>query len=152
MTGAMTAVRKINVAGVARLPAFCHAAVAGDQVFVSGMLGSQPVPAPPAPPGPLELVPGGIAAETTQALRNIETILAACGCGLDDVAKVNVYLTDMAVFAAMNEAYLAVLGAAPPARITVGCTALALGALVEMDCVAFRPDGPPDLGDPPGNR
>jgi 2-iminobutanoate/2-iminopropanoate deaminase len=140
----MPAIRKINVAGVAGLPAFCHAAVAGDQVFVSGMLGAKP--------GVLELVPGGIAAETTQALRNIETILAACGCGLDDVAKVNVYLTDMAAFAAMNEAYLAVFGAAPPARITVGCTALALGALVEMDCLAFRPDGPPDLGDRPRNR
>jgi 2-iminobutanoate/2-iminopropanoate deaminase len=134
-------IRKINVAGVAGLPAFCHATVVGEQVFVSGMLG--------AAPGGMELVPGGIAAETTQALRNIETILAACGCGLDDVAKVNVYLTDMAGFGAMNEAYLGVFGADPPARITVGCTALALGARVEMDCVAFRPDDAPALGDMP---
>jgi 2-iminobutanoate/2-iminopropanoate deaminase len=110
-------------------------------VFVSGMLG--------AAPGTMDLVPGGIAAETTQALRNIETILAACGCGLADVAKVNVYLTDMAGFGAMNEAYLGVFGAEPPARITVGCTALALGARVEMDCVAFRPDDAPALGDMP---
>ncbi len=137
----MPAVRKINVAGVAGLPAFCQATVAGDQVFVSGTLGTQP--------GSLELVPGGIAAQTTQILRNIETILAACGCGLADVAKVNVYLTDMASFAAMNQAYLGVFGADPPARITTGCTALALGALVEMDCVAFRPDDAPDLGDMP---
>ena len=135
----MPVVQKINVAGVAGLPAFCHATVAGDQVFVSGMLG--------AAPGGLDLVPGGIAAETTQALRNIETILAACGCGLADVAKVNVYLTDMADFGAMNEAYLGVFGAGPPARITTGCTGLALGALVEMDCVAFRPDDAPALGD-----
>jgi 2-iminobutanoate/2-iminopropanoate deaminase len=131
--------RKINVAGVARLPAFCHATVVGEQVFVSGMLG--------AAPGGMELVPGGIAAETTQALRNIETILAACGCGLADVAKVNVYLTEMAGFGAMNEAYLGVFGADPPARITVGCTGLALGAQVEMDCVAFRPDDAPALSD-----
>jgi 2-iminobutanoate/2-iminopropanoate deaminase len=135
----MAAVRKINAADVARLPAFCHATVAGDQVFVSGTLGAKP--------GALELVPGGIAAQTIQTLRNMETILAACGCGLADVAKVNVYLTEMAGFAAMNEAYLAVFGAEPPARITSGCTALALGALVEMDCVAFRPDDAPDLGD-----
>jgi 2-iminobutanoate/2-iminopropanoate deaminase len=135
----MPAIRKVNVAGVARLPAFCHATVVGEQVFVSGMLG--------AAPAPMELVPGGIAAETTQALRNIETILAACGCGLDDVAKVNVYLTDMGGFGAMNEAYLGVFGADPPARITVGCTELALGARVEMDCVAFRPDDAPALGD-----
>jgi reactive intermediate/imine deaminase len=133
------AVRKINVAGVARLPAFCHASVVGDQVFVSGTLGARP--------GVLELVPGGIAAETTQTLRTMETILAACGCRLADVAKVNVYLTEMTDFGAMNDAYLAVFGAEPPARITIGCTGLALGALVEMDCVAFRPDDAPDLGD-----
>jgi enamine deaminase RidA (YjgF/YER057c/UK114 family) len=44
---------------------------------------------------------------------------------------------------------VAVFGAEPPARITVGCTALALGALVEMDCVAFRPDDARDPGDMP---
>ena len=127
----MPAVRKINVADVAWRPACCHATVAGDQVFVSGTLGAQP--------GSLELVPGGVAAQTTQTLRNIETILAACGCGLADTASL----------AAMNQAYLGVFGGGPPARITVGCTALALGALVEMDCVAFRPDDAPDLGDMP---
>jgi reactive intermediate/imine deaminase len=137
----MAAVRKIIVPGVTRLPAFCHATVVGDQVFVSGTIGSRP--------GALELMPGGIAAETTQTLRTIETILGACGCGLGDVAKVNVFLTDMADFGAMNEAYLDVFGADPPARITTGCTGLALGALVEMDCVAFRPDDGPDLGDMP---
>ena len=78
----MPAVRKINVAEVAGLPAFCQATVAGDQVFVSGTLGTRP--------GSLELVPGGIAAQTTQTLRNIETILAACRGRLADVAKVNV--------------------------------------------------------------
>lgn len=127
----MPAIRKINVPGVARLPAFCHATVAGQQVFVSGMLGARE--------GALELVPGGVAAQTTQALRHIETILAACGCRLSDVAKVNVYLTDMATFGEMNDAYLGVFGTDPPARITVGCSGLALGAAVEMDCVAFRP-------------
>jgi 2-iminobutanoate/2-iminopropanoate deaminase len=137
----MAAIRKINVDGVERLPAFSHATVAGDQVFVSGMLGAQAET--------LDLVPGGVAAQTTQALRNIETVLAACGCGLADVAKVNVYLTDMAGFDAMNEVYLGVFGTEPPARITVGCAALALDAAVEIDCVAFRPDDAPDLGDTP---
>ena len=44
-------------------------------------------------------------------------------------------------FAEMNRAYLAVMGDDPPARITVGCTGLALGAMVEMDCIAFRSTG-----------
>jgi 2-iminobutanoate/2-iminopropanoate deaminase len=128
----MASVRKMNVEGTARLPAFCHASVVGDQVFVSGTLGTDP--------GGTRLVPGGVGAQTTQALRNIETVLAACGCGLEHVAKVNVYLTDIDAFSEMNDAYLAVVGDDPPARITVGCTGLALGAAVELDCVAFVPD------------
>jgi len=126
-------VRKLNVPGLARLPAFCHATVVGDQVFVAGMLG--------AAPDTDELVPGGIGPQTEQTLRNIEMVLAACGCTLADIAKVNVYLTDMDRFAEMNRAYLAVMGDDPPARITVGCTGLALGAMVEMDCTAFVPTG-----------
>jgi 2-iminobutanoate/2-iminopropanoate deaminase len=125
------ALQKVNVDTVARLPAFCHAVIAGQQVYVSGMLGTKR--------GTLELVDGGVAAQTTQALRNIEEILAACGAGLSDVAKVNVYLTDMSEFSAMNEAYLAAVGDDPPARITVGCSGLALGAAVEMDCIVVLP-------------
>lgn len=125
------ALQKINVDRVARLPAFCHAVIAGQQVFVSGMLGAKP--------GTMELVDGGVAAQTTQAIGNIEEILAACGASLADVVKVNVFLTDMADFSAMNEAYLAAIGDDPPARITVGCSGLALGAAVEMDCIAVLP-------------
>jgi enamine deaminase RidA (YjgF/YER057c/UK114 family) len=50
-------------------------------------------------------------------------------------------------FGEMNKAYVAVFGADPPARITVGCSGLALGAAVGMDCVAFRPTSPPPLPD-----
>ena len=125
------ALQKVNVDTIARLPAFCHAVIAGQQVYVSGMLGARR--------GALELVDGGIAAQTTQAIRNIEEILEACGAGLRDVVKVNVYLTDMSEFPAMNEAYLAAVGDDPPARITVGCNGLALGAAVEMDCIAVLP-------------
>jgi len=122
-------VRKINVDGVGKLPAFCHASVAGDFIYVSGTLGTQP--------GSFELVEGGTGPETTQTLRNIEAILAGCGASLEHLVKVNVFLTDMTTFPAMNEAYLEVLGGDPPARITVGCSALALGAAVEIDAVAY---------------
>ncbi|MBA2553746.1 MAG: RidA family protein [Geodermatophilaceae bacterium] len=122
---------RINVDGVGRLPVFSHAVIAGDHIYVSGMIGVQD--------NELHLVPGGIRAETTQTLRNIEQILRGCHATFSDVVKVNVYLTDMAKFPEMNEAYLEVLGQDPPARITVGVAALVLGALVEIDCVAFRP-------------
>lgn len=127
----MSRIRKVTVERLGRLPAFCHATVVDGQVLVSGTLGTAP--------GGMALVEGGVGAQTRQALRNIGEILAACGCSFEDVAKVQVYLTDMASFAEMNAAYLELVGEDPPARITVGCAALALGAAVEIDCVAFIP-------------
>lgn len=127
----MSRIRKVTVDRLGRLPAFCHATVVGEQVFVSGTLGTAP--------GGMTLVEGGTGAQTAQALRNLGEVLAACGCSFEDVAKVQVYLTDMGAFAEMNAAYLEVLGDDPPARITVGCNGLALGAAVEIDCVAFVP-------------
>lgn len=123
--------RKVNVDGLARLPAFCHAVVAGDFIFVSGTLGMKP--------DSMDLVEGGTGRETTQTLRNMEVILKACGASLGDVVKVDVFLEDMGMFAEMNEAYLAVMGSDPPARITVGRAELALGAAVEIDCIAYKP-------------
>jgi len=123
--------RKVNVDGLARLPAFCHAVVAGDFIYVSGTLGVKS--------NSMDLVQGGTGPETTQTLRNIEAILKACGASLDDVVKVDVFLADMGMFAEMNEAYLEVMGANPPARITVGRAELALGAAVEIDCIAYKP-------------
>jgi 2-iminobutanoate/2-iminopropanoate deaminase len=87
----------------------------------------------------MDLVEGGTGRETTQTLRNIEVILKSCGASLDDVVKVDVFLKDMGTFAEMNEAYLAVMGSDPPARITVGRAELALGAAVEIDCIAYKP-------------
>jgi 2-iminobutanoate/2-iminopropanoate deaminase len=122
---------RVYVEGLARLPAFSHATVAGDFIFVSGTLGSKP--------NSMELVEGGVGAQTTQTLRNIETILKACGASLEDLVKVNVFLNDINTFAEMNAAYLAIMGNDPPARITVGRAELALGAAVEIDAVAYKP-------------
>jgi 2-iminobutanoate/2-iminopropanoate deaminase len=131
-------VRKVNVGGLGKLPAFCHAVVAGDTIYVSGTLGTRP--------DSFELVDGGTGPQTTQTLRNIETILKGCGAGLEHLVKVNVFLTDMATFPEMNAAYLDVIGADPPARITVGCAGLALGAAVEIDAVAVLGDAVAVLG------
>ena len=121
--------RKVNVEGVGRLPTFCSAVVAGDFVYVSGTLGTQP--------GSFNLVPGGTGPQTTQTLRNIETILAECGARLEQLVKVNVFLADMSSFREMNAAYAEVIGDDPPARITVGRAELSLGAAVEIDAVAY---------------
>ena len=126
-------IKKVNVEGLARLPAFCHAVVAGDFIYVSGILGTKP----PS----MELVEGDTGPQTVQALRNIETILEACGASLEDVVKVNVFLAEMSAFAEMNQSYVEVMGTEPPARITVGRAELAFGAAVEIDCVAYKPSG-----------
>ena len=121
---------KVVVEGLARVPSFSHAVVAGDHVHLSGSLGTLG--------DTTELVDGGAGPQTTQTIRNIERILQAVGLGLGDVVKMNVYLSDMSQFEEMNEAYMAAIGDSPPARITVGGVDLALGAAVEIDCVAYR--------------
>ena len=126
-------IKKIILPDLGRLPAFCHATVAGDFVYVSGTLGTRG--------DTFSLVDGGTGPQTSQTLANIRRILQAAGADLADVVKVNVFLTDLGTFAEMNEAYLKVFGDDPPARITVGCAALALDAAVEIDCVAYRAQG-----------
>ena len=123
--------KKVNVEALGRLPAFCHAVMAGDFIYVSGTLGTKP--------GGLDLVEGGTREQTAQTLRNIETILKECGASLADLVKVNVFLADIKTFPEMNAAYLEVIGSDPPARITVGRADLALGAAVEIDAVAYKP-------------
>ena len=124
---------KIVVDGLARLSSFSHAVIAGDTIHVSGSLGTLP--------DSMELVPGGAGPQTTQTLRNIEAILVASGASLADVVKANVYVSDMSTFNEVNDAYLEVFETSPPARITVGGVDLALGALVEIDCIAHKPVG-----------
>jgi 2-iminobutanoate/2-iminopropanoate deaminase len=122
--------RAVQAPELAPMPAFAHAAVAGDFVCVSGMIGAD---------ADRKLVDGGVGPQLTQALRNSELALAAVGATLADVCKVSVYLavTGAAAREQMNAAYLAFFGERPPARITVGATELALGAAVEIDCVAY---------------
>lgn len=122
---------KVVVEGLARLPAFSHAAVAGDTIYVSGTLGTLP--------DTVSLAPGGAGPETTQTLKNLEAILRECGASMSDVVKVNVYLSDLDTINEMNDAYLEVFQESPPARITLGGVDLALGAAVEMECIAHKP-------------
>ena len=121
---------RINTDELPRLEAFSHATRIGDLIFVAGTLGTVGQS--------FDLAPGGIGPQTTQALRNIETILEAAGSDLAHLAKCTVYLTDMANFEEMNVAWIAVLGDSPPARATIESPTLALGAAVEIECIAQR--------------
>jgi len=132
---------RVNVPELGRLPAFSHAALTDDLVFVSGMIATKS--------GTTEVIDAGVGPQTTAALEHMETILRAQGATRHDVAKCTVFLADMADYAAMNEAWIAFFGQPAPARSTVAVAGLALGARLEVECIAARPDrvaasAPPD--------
>ncbi len=108
---------------------YSQAVKCGEWLHLSGQIGLDPSRG--------ELVNGGVAEQTAQAMANLGAVLAAAGGAWSDVQKCNVYLVDMADFAAMNEVYARALGAGPyPARATVAVHQLPRGARVEIDCVA----------------
>ena len=120
--------RETITAGNAPEPAgpYSHAVVAGGFVYVSGQGPVQPETGE---------MPDAFEEQVRQTLSNLKTILEAAGSGLDNVVKVNAYITDLTRFSEFNEVYKEFFQDAPPARTTVA-TAL-LGMLVEVDCVAI---------------
>lgn len=99
--------------------------------FTAGQIGLDP--------STMEIVDGGIEAQTRQALTNLKHILEASGSGLNFVIKSVVFLQDMNDFTAMNGVYREFFPDNPPARSTVQVAALPKGALVEIECVAMIP-------------
>jgi 2-iminobutanoate/2-iminopropanoate deaminase len=108
----------------------------GELVFVSGTLGADPETG--------EFVPGGVEAETRQALLNIASILEAGGSSLERVVKTTVFMQDLGEFAKMNAVYGEFFTQEPPARSTVQVAALPKGAAVEIEAIAVIAEG---LGD-----
>lgn len=106
----------------------------GGLVVPAGMVGVDPATG--------ALAPGGVAAEASQAIANLATILGAAGSDLHHVLKTTVFLVDMADYPAMNEAYAASFPKPYPARTTVVVQALPLGARVEIECIALAGEAP----------
>jgi len=110
---------------------FSEFARVGDLIFLSGMIGMKP--------GTLELVEGGFEAESRQALANIDLMLRAAGASRTDVLKCTVMLDDMAQWPRFNQIYMEFFGEHRPARSAFGADGLALGAAVEIECIAAAP-------------
>jgi 2-iminobutanoate/2-iminopropanoate deaminase len=108
---------------------YSQAVSAGGFVFCSGQVALDPDGG--------ELLAGSIADETRQALKNLSAVLDAAGSSPTNVVKVTAYLTDMGDFVEFNEAYADFFGGEPPARATVGVSALPKGARVEVECIAL---------------
>jgi 2-iminobutanoate/2-iminopropanoate deaminase len=116
--------------GGAPLP-FSEAVQLGDTLYVSGQVGNLP--------GTLTLAPGGLGSEAKQALENMKAVLERHGSSLDHVVKCTVFLADIKEWPAFNEIYRTFFTKNLPARSALAASGLAIGARVEVECIAFVP-------------
>jgi 2-iminobutanoate/2-iminopropanoate deaminase len=107
---------------------FSEAVRVGDTIYLSGQIGNIP--------GEKRLVEGGIGPETRQTILNIRAVLERHGSSLEQVVKCTVFLADIAEWPAVNEIYKQFFGPNYPARSAVAGSGLALGARVEIECIA----------------
>ena len=124
-------VEYVRMAGRADLP-FSAAVRVGRMLYLSGQLGTDSIG---------RLVAGGIGPETAQALANIRTLLERQGSGMDRVVKCTAMLADMREWGAMNQEYVRHFPARLPARSAFGTAGLALGARIELECLAVAGAG-----------
>jgi 2-iminobutanoate/2-iminopropanoate deaminase len=107
---------------------FSAAVRVGNVLYLSGQLGNVP--------GTRQLADTGIAGQTRRTLENIKAVLTHAGSSLERVFKCTVFLSNIADYAKMNEVYATYFPKDPPARSTVAGSGLALGARVEIECLA----------------
>ncbi len=111
----------------ATLP-FSEGVRVGNTLYLSGQLGIVP--------GSMKLAAGGIAEETRQAMQNIKASLEANGYALTNLVKCTAMLADMSEWGAFNDVYKTFFPVHYPARSAFGTSGLALGARVEIECIA----------------
>jgi 2-iminobutanoate/2-iminopropanoate deaminase len=127
-------IHHVIAAGPRPVAPFSHAVEADGWIFVTGQMPTDPA----APDAPL---PAGVEAQTRRVIENLRIVLGEVGLGLEHVTMARIYLTHFERdYAALNALWPSFFAPGQlPARTTVGVTALAVGALVEIDLVARRP-------------
>jgi 2-iminobutanoate/2-iminopropanoate deaminase len=108
---------------------YSQAIKAGDFIFCSGQI--------PLDPATSKLIEGDIKAQTYQVLKNVQEVLKACNCSLENVVKAEIFLADINDFAFVNEVYQEFFTNHKPARNTYQVAALPLGAKIEISVLAF---------------
>ena len=111
---------------------FSEAVRVGDVVYLSGQVGIAP--------GTLKLVPGGIREESRQVMENIRATLETQGLAMSDVVRCTVMLADIGEWSTFNDVYKTYSVNRYPARSAFGANGLALGARVEVECIAAARD------------
>ena len=117
--------------GPAAVGPYSTATLAGETIYLSGMIGIDPAVQRP--------VEGGTLAQAKQAFENIKTVLGELGATMNDVLKTTVYLTDIGEFGEVNKLYAEYFGPDYPARTCVEVSRLPLGLSIEVECIARRP-------------
>ncbi|MBQ7051869.1 MAG: hypothetical protein IJN79_03655 [Clostridia bacterium] len=113
--------------GPAAIGPYCTAAIYGDTVYMSGMIGVDPSIQKP--------VEGGVLAQARQVFENIKTVLGELGLTMDDVLKTTVFLTNLGDFAEVNKIYAEYFGPNYPARSCVEVSKLPMGLFIEVECI-----------------
>ena len=108
---------------------YSQAVKAGDTVYLSGQI--------PLDPESMELVGGGIENQIKQVFENLKAVCDAAGGSLQDIVKLNIFLTDLDNFATVNEVMATYFQKPYPARAAIGVAALPKGAEVEMDGIVI---------------
>ncbi|WP_027874802.1 RidA family protein [Spongiibacter marinus] len=106
---------------------YSQAVKTGNMVFLSGQI--------PLIPETMEMIEGGITEQSQQVFKNLTAVAEAAGGSLNDAVKVNISLTDLGDFAAVNEVMASVFDEPYPARACVQVAALPRGAMVEIEVI-----------------
>jgi 2-iminobutanoate/2-iminopropanoate deaminase len=124
-------IERLMAPGAFHQAPYCHAARAGDFLFVTGQISTDPETG--------EYVLGDIETETRRVMDNLVLVLEHAGLTLRDVVAARAFLTHFDDdYETFNRIYAAYMGDDLPMRTTVGVTALAAGARVEVDFIAYR--------------
>ncbi len=110
---------------------YSQAVRVGDFIYTAGQV--------PLVPESGKLIEGDIKEQTRQVMQNLAQVLEAAGSSLANIVKTTIFVTNLADFAAINQAYGSFFAADPPARSTVQVAVLPLGAQVEIEAVAVKP-------------
>ncbi|MEZ5490005.1 MAG: RidA family protein [Gammaproteobacteria bacterium] len=126
----MTKIQPVNTSKAPHaIGPYSQAIKAGNLVFLSGQI--------PLLPSTMELVEGGIEAQTNQVFKNLSAVIEASGATLADVVKLTIYLTDLTEFPRVNDIMASYFSEPYPARATIEVSALPKGSQVEVDAVVM---------------
>lgn len=109
----------------AAIGAYSQAVKVGNTVYLSGQI--------PLEPSTMEIVTGGFSEQTHQVFKNLQAVVQAAGGTLDDIVKINAYLTDLNNFTIFNQVMAEYFTQPYPARAAIGVSSLPKGALVEVE-------------------